>query len=218
MQRVLQKIYLSLQSCLNCGSQVRISELLLCPDCQEKILFYSDQDQGIDRLSLYTWIPNRSSIVSRVVMNLKGHHYMFVYLAYADLLLERAKQKEIRISADTIIVPAPPRRTGDRDHAHHLAEAISLRTGCVLALALERESAEMQKNLSRQERQKSQMKLHEKFTQDAVRGRGILFVDDIITTGATARAAWLALGSPKRFHIWTLANRSSLAEKPPLLV
>jgi len=35
----------------------------------------------------------------------------------------------------------------------------------------------------------------------------VIFVDDVITTGATARAAWLSLGRPERFVVWSLARR-----------
>ncbi len=35
-----------------------------------------------------------------------------------------------------------------------------------------------------------------------------IFADDIITTGATARAAHKALGTPKHFEVWVLAQRA----------
>lgn len=35
----------------------------------------------------------------------------------------------------------------------------------------------------------------------------VWFYDDIVTTGATAKAAWLALGKPKEFQVVALAFR-----------
>jgi predicted amidophosphoribosyltransferase len=41
----------------------------------------------------------------------------------------------------------------------------------------------------------------------------IVFVDDVITSGATAMAAYMALEDPSRFEVWTLANRPKLARQ-----
>lgn len=39
----------------------------------------------------------------------------------------------------------------------------------------------------------------------------VVFVDDVITTGSTAMAAYMALGDPENFEVWTLASRPKLA-------
>jgi predicted amidophosphoribosyltransferase len=39
------------------------------------------------------------------------------------------------------------------------------------------------------------------------------FVDDVITSGSTAMAAYLALGDPDYFEAWTLVCRPKLAGK-----
>lgn len=36
------------------------------------------------------------------------------------------------------------------------------------------------------------------------------FVDDVLTTGSTALAAWQALGHPRHFTVWSLIYRSRL--------
>ena len=41
--------------------------------------------------------------------------------------------------------------------------------------------------------------------------RAAIFADDVITTGATALAAYMALGDPPSFEVWTLACRPKLA-------
>lgn len=43
-----------------------------------------------------------------------------------------------------------------------------------------------------------------------------IFVDDLVTTGATARAAYEALGQPPDFRIWALFHRSSLLKPPQI--
>lgn len=44
-----------------------------------------------------------------------------------------------------------------------------------------------------------------------VKGARIVFVDDLITSGATALAAYRALNSPVDFEVWTIARRPKLA-------
>ncbi len=39
----------------------------------------------------------------------------------------------------------------------------------------------------------------------------IVFADDVITSGATAMAAYMALGDPDEFEVWTLVARPRLA-------
>lgn len=38
----------------------------------------------------------------------------------------------------------------------------------------------------------------------------VLFVDDIVTTGGTARSCWKALGQPSKMTVWSLFYRKSL--------
>ncbi|MDE0119421.1 MAG: hypothetical protein OXM55_05380 [Bdellovibrionales bacterium] len=55
-------------------------------------------------------------------------------------------------------------------------------------------------------RESTQISINKDFFQK----KKIIFVDDILTTGATARAAWQALKKPRYFVIFTLAWRSDL--------
>jgi predicted amidophosphoribosyltransferase len=41
--------------------------------------------------------------------------------------------------------------------------------------------------------------------------KNFVFVDDVVATGSTAKAVWLALGKPSLFHIWSLTYRPRLA-------
>lgn len=87
-----------------------------------------------------------------------------------------------------------------------------------------------QKMLTQSERGHRRFELQEEFAYLARRERGssmsgppakprelgaksIVFADDVITSGATAMAAYMALGDPDGFEVWTLAARPRLAAK-----
>jgi len=90
------------------------------------------------------------------------------------------------------------------------------------------QSAASQKALSAGERRQRRFVLRKDFHAEAIRHeheqderagpsiecyaqKTVVFVDDVITTGSTAMAAYIALGDPENFEVWTLAHRPKLA-------
>jgi len=115
-----------------------------------------------------------------------------------------------------IVVPAPPSVPGKADHALLWAECLSETIGGHCLPLLKRSRPELeQKALDRASRQQVTMELADgvssrRLKQLSRKGWKFVFADDVFTTGATARAAWKALGEPKPFQIWTLSYRASL--------
>ena len=101
----------------------------------------------------------------------------------------------------TIIVP--PSKSEEQDHAWNLGNALAKFGGCDFASPFSVESKAEQKSLDKSQRLSLRFSLVHRLVS-----RNFLFVDDLITTGSTARAAWIALGSPKNFEAWTVAHRS----------
>ena len=97
--------------------------------------------------------------------------------------------KEKGLDADMLVCPPSfsKRRGSDRDHAQLLARCVSRYSGIVFVNALKRTAKRKPMyELSPAERRANIANSIEVRDPDAVRGKRILIVDDILTTGATA--------------------------------
>lgn len=102
----------------------------------------------------------------------------------------------------------PPSRTGRRDHAWLLAQLLARQwqfaTGPALSLRFtEQHLLTAQKSKSAADRSL----LRYQSLENLSKSRSFVFVDDIITTGSTAMAAFMALGEPERFSVFAIVSR-----------
>lgn len=145
--------------------------------------------------SLLKWTDEREE-VGRLIKSLKGPHSKYAFRKLAGEVLRRTSFKDK-------IVLVPPSKREKFDHAWSFGEALAKMSGAELLSPFLIENVEIeQKHLNKMERSALTYSLSQK-----VRGDSFVFVDDLITTGGTARAAWVALGKPKRFSAWTVACR-----------
>jgi predicted amidophosphoribosyltransferase len=86
-----------------------------------------------------------------------------------------------------------------------LARALSAVTGAPVVPALLLPEGHWQKGLSRVERFAITFELSDR--ENLIGYRRLIVVDDVVTTGATAFAAYRALGQPKSCEIWCLMDR-----------
>lgn len=148
-------------------------------------------------------------------MSLKGGHAPFC--AY-DFLAEKLFEQRLfcRPLLEKICLVTPPSRNGKKDHAFLLAERLSNKMQVPMGPKL----IHVRSDLGRHQRQKNKRERREivfevcKDSRVMQGAENYFFVDDVITTGGTALAAWRALGSPKNFEILTLARRLLAGSKP----
>lgn len=139
----------------------------------------------------------------------------------ADLMARKMKLEAPECLCDPLVVPVPTtpwrRRTRGYNQAALLAEGVARRTSLPVAEALLRGEGRTQVRLGPRERRSN---VQGAFglagdTRSLIRGREVILVDDVLTTGATAIAAARVLhsGGVKGVRLLTFARSLPFAEK-----
>lgn len=145
--------------------------------------------------------------------SIKGLHQPGVFQRLAE-------EFSVKFSGDLpagrrLIVPAPPKYDGQKDHAfwwsYYLSEAVS--APMVPVLERSNASAASQKHLSFSKRNQTSVRLDPEIWSWVRRNYvfdTLVFADDVVTTGSTARAAFKALGFAKNCEVWAISDRTLL--------
>lgn len=166
------------------------------------------QVPGIPVRYLFDWIPDRHPGLSKVLTGLKGGLSGLTWQKLArEFLDHHCGDLHLR---EACILPIPSKKSSP-DHAELWGRTLGQLIQIPFLNPLDHTEIRDQKALSLQERQSIQFDLNDASTL----GSQVVIVDDILTTGATTRAAISAIGRlarpPKTIEIWTLARRHRLA-------
>lgn len=191
-------------------------ELHLCAVCEEQLNQWRTSrahqlrwpEQNIPVYALFDWPETTALRVSQIVQSQKGGVRPALSKVLAQEIFAFAVSRGLRIS-DSAIVAVP---VGDhaKDHAVLLAEAVSGFLDLPVVKLTNPAPKTKMKELSRGQREQKTLVSDVKITAKS----SVIFVDDVLTTGSTARAAFNALGRPKEFCVLTVAWR--LLEKPAI--
>lgn len=159
--------------------------------------------------SLFTWTPETDAALRPLVHSLKRGWAPSAVDRLAEwFCFERSRLGPMSANC---VVPAPG---SSFDHAKAWGEALGTRLQRPIVDVLQKAPKQVRLQRSRSATERAelrfQLKTPGKTGQNAYGGPH-LFVDDVITTGSTAMAAYMALGDPKGFEVWTMVNRPRLA-------
>jgi predicted amidophosphoribosyltransferase len=155
--------------------------------------------------SLFDWNSDSDKPLRSLLLKLKGGSAVEAF----RFLTEQMALGDLWHREPAVLVPAPASQA--MDHALRLALFLAAHKQLPLFLPLERgRSRGSQKLLSKYRRQSVQLVAKAGWQEELTPYKEVIFVDDVVTTGATARRAYEVLGSPRHFRVWALARRSLL--------
>ena len=139
----------------------------------------------------------------------------------AEFMAERMSREAFSHLKDPVLVPVPTtkwrRRTRGYNQAAILARALARRCSLPMVEALLRRGGRTQVRLGPREREanvQGAFSIKVDF-RSHIRGREVILIDDVLTTGATAASAAQALvfGDPQSVHLRTFARALPFAPK-----
>ncbi len=193
-------------------------EFSLCPSCWETLnapqIESGESTYPFPVRTLCVWGEANSKVCRHLLLALKGGGPARIYAPFAVAMSELMAPISTH---GTTIVPSPAQQNFDRpDHAEQLAKALAAVLSAEYWPCLGRMEGVAQKSRSFHERWGAErLKLKEGLDTKTAWGRAshsrrLIFVDDVITTGATASSAYRALGQPGNFEVWTIFRRPRL--------
>lgn len=207
-----------IRACAVCNSYFPPTDWLcsLCWKAVEREYLYSEDSYRVEKnfshLRLMDWAEDNHHLIKFFISSLKQGGPDFLFKRLGLEMFSRFVHFDLwDKKSSPIFIPAPPHKKSQKDHAFQLAEALNFYFGGELKNTLARKNKKSQKLKSRRQRGDIQMQSQESFCQY---NRPIVFVDDVLTTGSTARSAFQALNQPKHFFVFTLAWKRPKSSEP----
>lgn len=176
--------------CPFCGDIIRVREFW-CAPCCEHLLMLDDPGEIPEGLDGFSAVCRYSGRARTAVLRLKEGYYRYPADAFAVLIAENAAEL---IQRSDVITAIPSGRKRRRElgyaQAELIAKMLSQISGKPFRRLLSAEKGKLeQKRLSREERLENAARAFRFSGREDIRGKSVLVIDDVCTTGATMSAA-----------------------------
>jgi len=198
-----------LRACAICHNYLPPCDWLcsFCWKCVEREYLYSEDcyrlEKQIPYLRLIDWHEDNHLLIQYLIQSLKGGGPEFIFKRFALEMFSRILPLGLwDKNTFPLFLPVPPKNPKDKEHAFSLAKALNFYFAGELTQVLQRKiSSSFQKIKNKRERAKINII---KTRADFSSSKPIILVDDVLTTGSTAKACWRALNQPKNFFVFSL--------------
>jgi predicted amidophosphoribosyltransferase len=199
------------RSCATCGS-ISVPIDLLCERCWLALSTQLNRAEATLQPaypfavhSLLTWTPEEPWIRD-LLRGFKRGHAVSAAGTFARLMSDFEHQTERPVFV------VPPSSDGKLDHSSVLGIALCKFFPYSQLLVLqnspfEKQGAQKEKTAT----ERASRRFLAVYPSGEAPNAEFVFVDDVITSGSTAMAAYMALGDPPIFQSWTLVSRPKLA-------
>ncbi len=157
------------------------------------------QVEGLVARSLFSWREGGARGLADLVYALKGRDDAHSWFELAVWMVDRFERAP---TGPAVFVPVPG---AEPNHALGLARALARVVGADVMSALLPVKKRSQKALTKSERRT--IEFGSRGARLCSDYNTVLIVDDVITTGATAEAAFRALDRPENCEVWCLLDR-----------
>lgn len=218
------------RTCVMCGNRLSVGEKFICVSCQHDLprtrLYKKPENKLVELFGGLLPIVNASSFIyysrgsgSRsIVLNLKYYHTPSIGVYMGRMMATEHKPSGFFDGVDMIIpIPLARRRMRQRGYnqVEALAHGVSQVTGIPVVInAVERVvDNPSQTTLSPMERHGNVSSIFKVPDPELLRGKHILLMDDVVTTGATLKAcgeAIVASVGDVKISVLTLAMSPSI--------
>lgn len=210
--------------CVVCQNTLEPTEKYICTSCSIKLPRYPlksiEDNEPLRKVWNYAPIQygatlfyyRHQSNYHNIIIKIKYHGGEQLGIKMGEWAATEISHLKSGLEVD-VIVPVPADEKRRKKRGYNQAELIAKGMGRnmhipVMNFLVKKETGESQTKLSRAERQKNTTGKYKAFIPEAWKGKHILLVDDVLTTGATignCAQALLAADGLARISIFTLA-------------